>query len=99
MREQKSTNTAEGGACLFSRSYPIVLADQGAPLLTRFAHSSTRRVARGQPMTTALRWDLSGLGQSRPIRPENDNVDHDQNTEHSRPGAIHWQRELVSPRD
>ena len=23
------------GACLFSRSYPIVLADQGAPLLTR----------------------------------------------------------------
>jgi hypothetical protein len=33
------------GACLFSRSYPIVLADQGAPLLTRFARSSTRRVA------------------------------------------------------
>src|ERR1019366_7350801 len=48
---------------------------QGAPLLTRFARSSTRRVAYGQPVTAPLRWDPSGLGQSRPIRPENDDVE------------------------
>src|ERR1019366_3676997 len=76
---------------------------QGAPLLTRFALSSTRRVACGQPVTAALRWDPSGLGQSRPKRPENDDVEpkslFDQDIEQSRPGAIHRQRELVSARD
>src|ERR1039458_1433802 len=76
---------------------------QGAPLLTRFARSSTRRGACGQPVTAALRWDRSGLGQSRPKRPENNDVEpqslFDQDTEQSRPGAIYRQRELISPRD
>jgi hypothetical protein len=61
------------------RKNPLITATptrrQGAPLLTRFARSFTRRVACGQPVTAALRWDPSGLGQSRPIRPENDDVE------------------------
>jgi hypothetical protein len=32
------------------------------------ARSSPRRVACGQPMTAALRWPSSGLGQYRPIK-------------------------------
>jgi hypothetical protein len=30
---------------------------------------------QGQPVTAALRWDPSGLGQSRPKGPENDDVE------------------------